>query len=185
MTRFSSSSAVSADGRKKICAALDASLADGVDLYTQIKVAHWNVKGPHFASLHPLFDTFAGDASRFNDEIAERVITLGELAHGTARHVAKTSRLAEYPQDLTRDLEHVARLVDRFATYLDGVRETRDIADDHDDQDTVDMLTEVVQVFEKHSWMLRASLEHTSAASRDGHDAAEPEMATGGRRKRG
>jgi len=183
MTRFSSSSALPADARKKICAALNAALADGVDLYTQIKVAHWNIKGPGFARLHPLFDTFAGDASRFNDEIAERVVTLGDLAQGTARHVAKASRLAEYPQDLTRDLEHVGRLIDRFATYLDGVRETRDVADDHDDQDTVDMVTEVVQVFEKHSWMLRASLEHTSASN--GRDGTEAEMATGGRRKRG
>jgi starvation-inducible DNA-binding protein len=184
MTRFSSSSAVTADGRKKICSALNAALADGVDLYTQIKVAHWNIKGPNFAALHALFDTFAGDAARFNDEIAERVVTLGELAQATARHVAKTSRLAEYPQDLTRDLEHVARLVDRFATYLDGVRDARDVADDHDDQDTVDLLTEVVQVFEKHSWMLRATLEHTRAAGSDGHAAGEPEMASSGRRKR-
>ena len=30
--------------RAKIAAALNASLADGVDLYTQTKVAHWNVK---------------------------------------------------------------------------------------------------------------------------------------------
>ena len=34
-------------------------LADGLDLHSQIKVAHWNIKGPHFATLHPLFETFA------------------------------------------------------------------------------------------------------------------------------
>jgi len=31
-------------------------LADAVDLQTQIKQAHWNVKGPHFIGLHELFD---------------------------------------------------------------------------------------------------------------------------------
>jgi starvation-inducible DNA-binding protein len=145
--------------RAKIGAALNAALTDGIDLYTQIKVAHWNIKGPHFAGLHPLFDTFATDSSNTNDTIAERSVTLGVLATGTARHVAKNSRLTEYPQETTADLEHVKLLTDRFATYLKGVYAAREVADEHDDQDTVDLLTGVVELFEKHAWFLNATLD--------------------------
>ncbi len=74
------------------------------------------MKGPHFAALHPLFESFATSLATHNDDIAERAVTLGALAHGTARHVAKASRLPEYPQEITRDLEHAALLADRIET---------------------------------------------------------------------
>ena len=37
----------------------------------------------------PLFETFAIDLAGFNDAIAERAVTLGARAYGTARHVAR------------------------------------------------------------------------------------------------
>lgn len=151
--------------RSRICAALLASLADGADLYTQIKTAHWNVKGPHFAALHPLFDTFAAAAQRFNDEIAERAVALGAMTGATARRVAKASRLAEYPADATDGLEHASHLVERFTTYLEGVRSAREVADDLGDVDTVDLLTEVASEFEKHAWFLHATLEDSAGAN--------------------
>ena len=58
-TLFPSASQLSIDARVGVIEALNASLADALDLYSQVKVAHWNLKGPHFAALHPLFDTIA------------------------------------------------------------------------------------------------------------------------------
>ena len=147
------------DARSTIVETLNARLADGLDLHSQIKVAHWNVKGPQFAALHPLFETFAVGLAGFNDEIAERAVTLGGRAHGTARHVAQTSRLPDYPQDTTRDMEHVRLLSERIEKYLDGARTSRAVAEKAGDADTVDLLTEVISAFEKHAWFLRASLE--------------------------
>ncbi|HET7293388.1 MAG TPA: DNA starvation/stationary phase protection protein Dps [Vicinamibacteria bacterium] len=156
---FKSPTPLSEKARTAIAAALNLRLADGLDLHGQIKVAHWNIKGPHFAALHLLFETFAVSLANHNDAVAERAVTLGGLAQGTARHVAKTSRLADYPQDTTRDLEHVKLLADRIESYLDGLRETRDLGEKEDDVDTVDLLTGIITEFEKHAWFLRASLE--------------------------
>lgn len=153
-----SPSNLSADVRAKICDALRAVLTDGLDLHSQIKVAHWNIKGPQFAALHPLFDTFATDLAVHNDGIAERILTLGGLAVGTARHVAKASRLEDYPQDVTKDLEHVKLLSERIEAYLGGVREARAVADELGDDDTVDPLTGILTMFEKHAWFLHATL---------------------------
>jgi starvation-inducible DNA-binding protein len=156
---YRSPSALSEEARQQIADTLNARLADGLDLHSQIKVAHWNIKGPQFPSLHPLFETFATDLAGFNDAIAERAVTLGARAYGTARHVAGKSRLPEYPQETTRDLEHVRLLADRFDTYLAGARESRAMGEKLADTDTVDLLTQVVTAFEKHAWFLRASLE--------------------------
>ena len=156
---FTTPSQISADSRAKIVDTLNFRLADGLDLHSQIKVAHWNIKGPQFAALHPLFETFAVGLADFNDQIAERAVTLGGRAYGTARHVAKTSRLSDYPQDATRDMEHVKLLAERIEKYLEGARESRAAAEKLADTDTVDLLTQVISEFEKHAWFLRASLD--------------------------
>lgn len=156
---YKSPSHLPEETRIKIADALNARLSDGLDLHGQIKVAHWNIKGPQFAALHPLFETFAVTLAAFNDAVAERAVTLGAKAYGTARHVAKTSKLPEYPQETTRDLEHVKLLAERIDKYLDGVRESRLAGDALGDTDTVDLLTGIVTEFEKNAWFLRASLE--------------------------
>jgi starvation-inducible DNA-binding protein len=145
--------------RRQIADTLNARLADGLDLHSQIKVAHWNIKGPQFPALHPLFETFAIDLAAFNDAVAERAVTLGGRAYGTSRYVAAKSKLIEYPQETTRDLEHVKLLAERFDAYLAGVREARGLGEKLGDTDTVDLLTQIVTAFEKHAWFLRASLE--------------------------
>jgi starvation-inducible DNA-binding protein len=144
--------------RADIAHALNDRLADGLDLHGQLKVAHWNVRGPQFPSLHPLFEQFAIQLAAHNDAIAERAVTLGGVALGTARHVAKASRIAEYPAETSRDLDHVAALADRIDTYLTGVRESRTLAEQRADTDTVDLLTGVITEFEKNAWFLRATL---------------------------
>jgi starvation-inducible DNA-binding protein len=156
---YRSPSRLKADTRGRIAKSLNARLADGLDLWSQIKVAHWNVKGPHFAALHPLFETFATSLANHNDAVAERAVTLGAQAFGTVRHVAKHSRLSEYDQEATKDLQHVTLLADRIEAYLDGARESRDLGEKEDDQDTVDLLTGIISEFEKHAWFLRATLD--------------------------
>lgn len=162
----SSSRAAAGDGpahlddgaRKAIAEQVRAVLADAIDLQSQVKVAHWNVKGPQFAALHPLFDTFAQTLTGFVDELAERVLVLGHLAIGTARHVAAHSRLPDYPQDVTIDLEHVALLHARCQAFLPGAHAARTVADDAGDVDTADLLTEIVSEVDKQAWFLRATL---------------------------
>ena len=158
-TLFKTASKLPIDARVRLIESLNASLADGLDLYSQVKVAHWNVKGPHFAALHPLFDTIATYASETNDELAERAVALGGLATGTVRTSAARSRLSQYPEDLTRDVEHVGLLADRIDGYLEGLRKARAVGEDVGDTDTVDLLTGVITEYEKHAWFLRASLE--------------------------
>ncbi|MET0341419.1 MAG: DNA starvation/stationary phase protection protein Dps [Polyangiales bacterium] len=158
---YKSPSRLSEQARKKVSETLNARLVDGLDLHSQIKVAHWNIKGPQFTSLHPLFETFAVSLANHNDSIAERAVTLGAQVYGTVRHVAGKSRLPEYPAETTRDVEHSRNLADRIETYLDGLRESRGVADEQKDTDTVDLLTGIITEFEKHGWFLRASLETT------------------------
>jgi starvation-inducible DNA-binding protein len=83
--------------RTKVIELLDARLADATDLQTELKQAHWNVKGPTFIALHELFDKINEAVEDYVDDLAERVVQLGGIAYGTARQVAKRSTLPECP----------------------------------------------------------------------------------------
>lgn len=156
---YKSPSPLPETARVELAQTLNARLSDGLDLHSQIKVAHWNIRGPGFAAFHPLFETFAVSLANHNDAIAERAVTLGAKAFGTARHVAKSSALPDYPQETTRDMDHVRLLAERIEKYLEGVRTSRATGEKLGDTDTVDLLTGIVTEFEKHVWFLRASLD--------------------------
>src|SRR5919201_475455 len=72
------------DTRVEVTSLLNQRLADCIDLQTQCKQAHWNVKGPNFIALHKLFDEINEDVEEYVDLLAERVVQLGGIAEGTA-----------------------------------------------------------------------------------------------------
>jgi starvation-inducible DNA-binding protein len=143
--------------RAQSIAALNGALADATDLFTQVKHAHWNVKGPDFIALHELFDALAARLLDHVDMIAERVTALGGTAFGTARMAATASRLDEYPTDATDGREHVVALSDRFAQFGATVRSAIDDTA-ADDASTSDLFTEVSRAVDKDLWFLEAHL---------------------------
>lgn len=142
--------------RERMIALLNQQLADTADLYSQTKQAHWNVKGPEFYQLHELFDELAESVEGFIDAIAERVTALGGEACGTVRMAAAGSRLPEYPTALTRGLQHVEALAERYSQYAASARSGIDAAIEVGDAGTADLLTDVVRAIDKHLWSLDA-----------------------------
>ena len=135
---------------------LNARLADGVDLALLTKQAHWNIKGPQFIALHEMIDSFRIEIDGHVDTIAERVVQLGGTAHGTTQAVAKATRLAPYPTDIHKSKDHLAALIDRYATAANHVREAIDQTDDAGDKDTADIFTAYSRALDKALWFLEA-----------------------------
>jgi len=144
--------------RASMVALLDARLADTLDLYTQVKQAHWNVKGPHFIALHELFDKLAEELEDPVDDIAERITALGGVAHGTARMTAKNSTLKDFPDGRIEGMKAVAALADRFAALAKSTRAAIDTADKAGDADTADLFTGISRGLDKSLWFLEAHL---------------------------
>src|ERR1700687_2420823 len=132
---------------------LNARLADSIDLQTQVKQAHWNVKGPDFIALHKLFDEIAEDVEEYVDLIAERAVQLGGTAEGTARTAAKNSSLPEYPHGIGAGRQHVEGLSSVLATYGKQVRAAIKSTDQLDDADTADLFTEISRGVDKWLWL--------------------------------
>jgi starvation-inducible DNA-binding protein len=145
--------------RAKLVELLNARLADAIDLQTQTKQAHWNVKGPHFIALHELFDKVSEAVEDYVDELAERAVQLGGTAFGTARAVAKASTLTEYPLTITAGHDHVAALSTALAGFGKSIRTAIDRADELKDKDTADLFTEISRGTDKWLWFVEAHLQ--------------------------
>lgn len=144
--------------RQEMVELLNARLADATDLRSQVKHAHWNVKGPNFIALHELFDEIVGRLDEQADDIAERAVQLGGIAHGTIRNAAAASSIEEYPAEARDGVEHLKALVARVSAYGAAVRAAIDVAAKAGDADTSDLCTGISRTVDKDLWFLEAHL---------------------------
>lgn len=144
--------------REKVTELLQARLVDAIDLYSQIKQAHWNVKGPTFHQLHLLFDAIAGEVEEGIDELAERGVQLGGYALGTVREAAKKSSLTEYPSNIQSGQDHVQAVSNVLAAVAKNIREAIDTADELGDKDTADLFTNISRTLDKNLWFVESHL---------------------------
>jgi starvation-inducible DNA-binding protein len=148
--------------RRKVIEILNARLADAMDLQSQIKHAHWNVKGPNFIALHELFDKIATAVTEHSDEIAERAAALGGTAEGTVAVAAKRSKLKNYPLNITAGKDHLLYLATQVAAVGSQVRADIDTTGRLGDADTADLLTGISRDLDKYLWFLEAHLQDKS-----------------------
>jgi starvation-inducible DNA-binding protein len=145
--------------RARVINLLNARLADAIDLQSQTKQAHWNVKGPNFISLHELFDKIGEDARKNVDEVAERVVQLGGVAEGTVRMAAKRSSLAEFSPNTIDGRSHVEALASALAAFGKSIRRAVFEANDLADFDTANIFTEISCSIDKWLWFVEAHLQ--------------------------
>lgn len=151
---------LSKETREKMVEILNARLADSIDLKSQIKQAHWNVKGMSFIALHELFDEVATGIEEYTDTIAERVTILGGTAEGTVRVSAEKSTLNQYPMEITDGRDHVEAVSTALADFGKKVRANIDDADEAGDMDTADLFTEVSRGTDKLLWFVEAHIQN-------------------------
>lgn len=147
---------IAKDKRESLIGILNQSLADAVDMKSQAKQAHWNVKGPNFIALHELFDQVAKEFDVHVDDIAERVTTLGGVAMGTVRLAAENSSLSEYPHEISDGTAHVDALSTALADFGKKVRKNIDVTDELGDMDTADLYTGISRSVDKLLWFVEA-----------------------------
>ncbi|MEB3309127.1 MAG: Dps family protein [Snowella sp.] len=142
--------------REQIADGLSRLLADTYTLYLKTHNFHWNVKGAMFYSLHMLFETQYQELAEAVDLIAERIRSLGFPAPGTYEAFMRLSSIPETP-GVPSAQEMIRLLVEAQETVVHTIQSILPIAEQ--DDATVDLLTERLQIHEKSSWMLRSLLE--------------------------
>jgi starvation-inducible DNA-binding protein len=149
---------ITAEQRGAIVQGLSRLLADTYVLYLKTHSFHWNVEGPMFQTLHQMFMVQYTETWNAIDLIAERIRSLGEYAPGTYREYARLTRIKE-TEGVPRAEEMIRLLIEGQEAVVRTAREALSVADEANDQPTLDLLTQRMQVHEKNAWMLRSLLK--------------------------
>lgn len=157
--------------RTSSIASLNQCLADATVVRSQLKFAHWNVKGPNFYQLHELFDELAGILEGHGDTMAERAAALGGQALGTVRIAAQSSDVPALSKDDTDGLAMVEQVADGLAALDATLFEQIQAAEERNDLDTADLLNEVSRDVSRALGFLEAHLQGRPMA-RSGPDSA-------------
>lgn len=146
--------------RGKLALSLNRQLGALVDLHSQVKQAHWNIRGRFFYARHELFDQIAEHLRAMIDDVAERVGALGFYAEGTVRLAASGTYLSPYDHTVADGQAVIKMLVERFGQVESELRPLIDFTQSElEDPVTADLLTESLRTVEKDLWFLEAHLE--------------------------
>ena len=114
------------------------------------------MRGPHFITLHKLFDTRAEIVFANIDPLAERIAAIGGRPDGTVRAAAKNSHLKEFPTDGKNGMGYLEALVERFGIVGNAFREAVDKTADLGDMASSDLLTGILRDLDQALWFLEA-----------------------------
>ncbi len=134
-------------------------LAETFLVYTKTLNYHWNVTGPHFFTLHEVFEQQYKELSAFIDVIAERIRVLGFASPGSlkeflqlAGNIQETEGRLSSAQSMVEDLLQDRQMLEKFIRInLTEVSQT-------EDEGTIDLLIYQLQAHQKAAWMLQAYL---------------------------
>lgn len=146
------------DAPEELVKAATRMMSETFMLYLKTHGFHWNVEGPHFVSLHTLFEQQYTEMWMAIDQLAEHLRTMGVYAPTSHAQFAANSAIQD--TDKVSDAQAmVAELVAGHTTLAATLRDVIALAEKHGCAGTADLATQRLEVHNKAAWMLRSILK--------------------------
>lgn len=144
---------------KELADLLNDLLANYSLFYQNTRGYHWNIKGKKFFELHVKFEELYNDLFVKIDEVAERILTLGETPKHDFSDYQKQSEVKETGEVSDGDIA-VQQILDTFAILIKKQRVILDLSGDISDEGTNSMMSDYIREQEKLVWMYTAFLDN-------------------------
>ncbi|MGZ8510657.1 MAG: Dps family protein [Chitinophagaceae bacterium] len=126
--------------------------------YVNTRGLHWNIKGDKFFELHVKFEELYTDIQLKIDEVAERILTLGNIPCHSFTDYLKLSEIKEQ-RNVTGEKEAVASVLAAVGVLLEIERELLHLSADAGDEGTNALMSDYIRQQEKLVWMYAAYLD--------------------------
>lgn len=135
-------------------------LAESYGLLGQLHVAHWNVEGTDFLTLHQMFQTQYEELFVAIDDIAERTRALGKYSEGGLKKLAEMSTVSEAPSGTSVSAkEFVSSVLMANEVVIAAAVKARKVAAEAGDAETEDLLIGRIGIHQKAVWFLDSYLK--------------------------
>lgn len=126
-------------------------------LYLKTLNYHWHVTGPHFFSLHAMFEVQYQALAGALDELAERLRQRNQMAPASINSILEFASLKETNGKLSAE-EMIGDLINSHQILINGCQDAIEAANKVNDEASADLLTQRLTEHEKTLWMLKSSL---------------------------
>lgn len=126
--------------------------------YMNVRGFHWNVRGDKFFELHLKFEELYNDIALKIDEVAERILTLGNTPIHSYNDYLKVSEVKEV-KNVHNGKEGLEKVLNALQVILTLQRELLQISADANDEGTNALMSDYIRQQEKLVWMYSAYLQ--------------------------
>jgi len=126
--------------------------------YMNTRGFHWNITGEKFFELHAKFEELYNNLVLKVDEVAERILTLGQTPLHTFSDYTALSTIKE-AKNISNGKEAMQQILDSFKTIILLQREIAEDADAMADEGTNALMSDYIREQEKLVWMYSAYLK--------------------------
>ncbi|WP_194756763.1 Dps family protein [Aliidiomarina indica] len=145
------------ESAKSLADKLNQLLANYQIFYMNVRGFHWNVRGEKFFELHVKFEETYNDLLLKIDEVAERILTLGQRPRHAYSSYLESSQIKE-AKDVHEGRECVQQILDSYQVVIALQRDILQLASDANDEGTASLMSDYIKEQEKTAWMLNAYL---------------------------
>lgn len=143
---------------KHLSEKLNELLANYSIFYQNTRGYHWNIKGEKFFELHVKFEELYNDFLLKIDEIAERILTLGNTPKHNYTDYKAVSKIKE-SQHTSDGIKAVEDILASFQTIIILQRALLSLSADTEDEGTNALMSDYIREQEKLVWMYSSFLE--------------------------
>ncbi|MFN6944257.1 MAG: Dps family protein [Cytophagaceae bacterium] len=142
---------------KELAQKLNTLLANYQIFYINTRGFHWNIKGDKFFELHAKFEELYNDLVLKNDELAERILTLGHTPLHSYTSYLQHSEVKE-ATGITDGKKAVESILAAFKTIIRLQRDLLEATGEANDEGTNALMSDYIREQEKLVWMYTAYL---------------------------
>lgn len=144
---------------KKLNDKMNVYLANQEVMYIKLHNLHWYVKGKSFFTLHAKFEELYDQTAGILDEVAERILSLGESPIASFKKALSATAVKELDDVPVSSVDAVKILLKDVEYWIKDTKEIADLADDEGDKVTSDMFNGYLKEYQKLDWMLKSYVE--------------------------
>lgn len=131
--------------------------ADSLVLFVKTHNFHWNVRGSDFYQVHSATEEIYEKFASMFDDLAERIVQLGEKPIVTLQEALQHSKIKEESKTNFYSKEIFSAIIKDYEYLLENFVALSNLADESKDKTTVAYADEQVAKLQKSLWMLRAT----------------------------
>lgn len=129
--------------------------------YRKIQNYHWNIIGDDFFNVHVKLEELYDEINNEIDEIAEHILSIGEMPLGTMKDYLDITQIQEASNEKKCSKHIFETILKDYNILKENAIKIKEDADNQNKYSTSALMDEYILKYEKIIWMIRQLLMRT------------------------